>query len=117
MQPPAQGLPYPPVGRTPGDGRTELPVVAHLAYDLPVVCPGRGRVRLAQLAGPVGVKEVLLRDAHGCSPSRDVETGFRGLRGCPGAPRLRCCGGDVASIDGRRQSAPALSVAGCTMRS
>ncbi|CAB40926.1 hypothetical protein GTY87_17280 [Streptomyces sp. SID7813] len=86
-----------------------------LADDPPVVGAGRGRPGFTELPGPVGVEEVLLRDAHGGSPSQgDVAVGT----GSAAAPVTPDCAGPrpaVASIDGGGQSAAALSVAACTM--
>ncbi|QFZ78822.1 hypothetical protein GFH48_18630 [Streptomyces fagopyri] len=96
-------------------------MVAQLAGDPPVVPSGRRRNGFTVLTGPVGVEEVLLGDAHDGSPlgTDRVRTGIRGPRAVrPGSvPSLRPCPAYVVPIDGRRQSAAALSVAGCTMRS
>ncbi|KUN62293.1 hypothetical protein AQJ46_33905 [Streptomyces canus] len=70
---------------------------AQLAHDPHVLGAGRRRDGAAEVPGAVRVEKVLLGDAHD--------------------PRLRRRGSRVASVDGRRQSGTALSVAGCTMTS
>ncbi|PPS69145.1 hypothetical protein BV882_28550 [Streptomyces sp. 46] len=93
-----------------------MPLVAPLPHDLPVVGAGGGHVGLAEGPGAVGVEEVLLRDAHGESPLRDGGWRSEGSAAAPVVPPCVRTGHGVASIDQARQSAGALSVAGCTMR-